>query len=71
MLTDNELTIALLDLRAKIDHCGEGYVIRNTLRHKAMELAARFVDPGHEERPALPLRDGKAMSEDIDPRCGF
>jgi hypothetical protein len=48
--TENETMIQLLELRAKIAAChaqerGEPWGVCATLRHKARDLAARFVDP--------------------------
>jgi hypothetical protein len=48
--TDNEILIALLDIRAKIAacHAQEGaspWLITATLRNKAESVAAAFVDP--------------------------
>ncbi len=71
LLTDNETMIALLDIQTKIAHCGDHWLIRNTLRDKARTIAAQFVDPNFEE-PAHPaLRDSMAMAADTDPHCGF
>jgi hypothetical protein len=56
--TDNEILIALLDIRAKIANLRkqegkEPWNICATQRHKAMDAAARFVDPKYaaEEEP--------------------
>lgn len=56
--TPEQLTAALLDIKAKIATChkqehGEPWQITATLRHKAMDAAARFVDPkwSEEEHP--------------------
>lgn len=69
-MSDNETLIALLDIKAKIQQCRaqEGYepwLIPSTLRHKAMELAAAFVDPHYQEGP------GHVMAKQIDDNCGF
>jgi hypothetical protein len=50
LLSPEELTIALLDIKAKIAacHAQEGaspWLICATLRHTAEAVAARFVDP--------------------------
>jgi hypothetical protein len=50
LLSPEELTIALLNIRAKIAacHAQEGaspWLITATLRHTAEAVAARFVDP--------------------------
>ena len=75
-MSDNEITTALLDIKAKIESCHaqenrSPWLVTATLRDKARSLAAAFVDPEWEEGEHPPLRDGKAMSQDIDPRCGF
>ena len=63
-MSDNEALIALLDIRSKL--ATSTGIRRNTLRYRAMQLAARFVDPSYEERPAPPLRCGAAMAVERD-----
>lgn len=76
-MSDNETLIALLAIRTKIDSCRHQglHLTVNTLRHQAMCLAESFVDPVYaaeqDARPQPVMRDGVAMSQDIDPRCGF
>jgi hypothetical protein len=65
-MSTEECTIALLAIQAQIANCGPSFVIRATLRAKARELAARFVDENWadeedgREHPAL--RDSVEMS---------
>ena len=62
-MSAEEATIALLDIKSKLDQCGPSYIIRATLRAKARELAAQFVDPTWE--PPQPPRKGLADEREI------